>query len=320
MASFFDQINANRIKSIMLMIVFSAVFIAFIYVAAAFYGFGSGGALLLGLVVTIVYALFVYSAGDRVILKISGAQPADKDKYAFLYDTVEGLALASQVKTPRVYVINDPNPNAFATGRNKNAAAICVTTGLLSMMSKRELEGVIAHEMSHVYNNDIQFMMVAIVFAGVIGLVAAIMRNSLWFGFGMGRDRDNGGGVLLLIGIAFAIIAPLVAMLIKLAISRRREYMADANGARLIRDPQALANALGKIKTFEDSIKGSKQRGRGSTRANVDVVNALRARSAANEALSSLYFANPLSTHLLANILSTHPPLEDRIAKLEHMY
>ena len=167
-----------------------------------------------------------------------------------LYDAVEGLAAASEIPMPTVYIINDPNPNAFATGRDKKHASIAVTSGLLQMMNKSELQGVIAHEMSHIYDNDIQFMMLAIVFAGVIGLLAAIIRNMFFFGFSGGNNRSGSNLIFLVIAIVMSILAPLIAMLIRLAISRRREYMADANGARITRSPQSLASALSKIGGF----------------------------------------------------------------------
>ena len=154
---------------------------------------------------------------------------------------------------PAVYIINDPNPNAFATGRDKKHASIAVTSGLLSMMNKSELEGVIGHEMSHVYNNDIQFMMIAVVFAGVIGLLAALIRNMFLFG-GLGGN-NRGGGYVLIIALVMSIIVPIIALMIRLAISRRREYMADANGARITRSPQSLASALQKIQRLSVQIR-----------------------------------------------------------------
>ena len=199
---------------------------------------------------------------------------------------------------PAVYVINTPNPNAFATGKNKKSASIAVTTGLLSMMNKRELEGVIAHEMSHIYNNDIQYLLVATVFAGVIGLVAAVLRMTFFFG---GVRGGRNGGIIGLVALVIGLLAPLFALLLKLAISRKREYMADANGGRITRDPAGLASALKKIQAYSS----------GKTAQPV---------MTANEITASLYFANPLSMRSMYNLFSTHPPIEDRIKRLEQMH
>ena len=252
--------------------------------------------------IILLYAGFVYLYGDSLTLKMAGSQEADRKQYSSLYSIVEGIAAASQVPMPRVYIVNDPSPNAFATGRNKKVSGISVTTGLLNIMDKRELQGVIAHEMSHIANADVQFMMIAIVFAGVIGLIAAAIRLSFFFG-GMsgGRGRGEGGIILILIGLLIGILAPIFALLIRLAISRRREYVADANGARITRDPQGLASALTKIKGYASSpnAQGVKK---------------------ANEVDAPMYFANPLSGKNIGNLFSTHPPIDERIARLKKMY
>ena len=238
------------------MLLFGALFMAIVYIFVLFVGGGIFG-LLLGLIIVLGYAAFTYFAGDKLVLKMSGAKPADQKQYPTLFSIVEGLALASQLPVPKIYVINDPSPNAFATGKNRKVSAIAVTSGLLSMMDRHELEGVLAHEMSHIYNNDIQFMMVAVVFAGAIGLIAALIRTTLLFGgvgMGGGRSRDN-AGLIVIIGLVIGLLAPFIALLIRLAISRRREYMADANGARITRDPASLAHALKKIQAYSASPK-----------------------------------------------------------------
>ncbi len=297
MASFFDQIHRNKLKSVLLMILFGLLFIGIVYLVVLFFGGGIFG-LFIGILIVAAYALFTYFYGSKMVLKMSRAQVADKTQYAKLYDTVEGLALASQLKMPDVYIINDPNPNAFATGKNKSHAAIAVTTGLLGMMNNQELEGVIAHEMSHIYNNDIQFMLYAIVFAGAIGIFAAMIRNMFFFGFG---GRNNEGGILILVGLVVGLLAPLFALLIRLAISRKREYMADENGARITRAPDHLASALKKIQSYEQKPQAPPVR-------------------SANEMTAPLYFANPFNKKSISNLFSTHPPIEDRIEQLEHMY
>lgn len=297
MTSFFDEIARNKLKSILLMSVFSLIFFAIIYAFVIFLGGGLFG-IIIGAAIIALYAAFSYFAGSKVVLKVSGAKPADKSQYPALYDAVEGLAAASQVPMPQVYIINDPNPNAFATGRNKKHASIAVTSGLLSMMNKDELQGVIGHEMSHIYDNDMQFMMIAIVFAGAIGLLAAIVRNSIFFGFG-GNNRN--GGPILIVALVLSILAPIFAFLIRLAISRNREYMADANGARITRSPQSLASALKKIEGY-------------SAKPNAAPVKH------ANDMTASLYFSNPVSKKSISNLFSTHPPTEERIKRLEAMY
>jgi heat shock protein HtpX len=299
MTSFFDEINRNRIKSLLLMLVFGAIFGGVVFLFVAFLG-GGAIAFALGIAVIVLYAFFAYQYGSTLVLKMSRAQVADKKEYKQLYDVVEGLAMASQLKVPTVYVIDDQNPNAFATGKNKNHASIAVTTGLLSMMNKNELEGVIAHEMSHIADNDIQFMLFAVVFAGVIGLFSAFIRNLFFFG-GIGMREEKNAGIFVLVGLVIGLLAPLFALLLRLAISRRREYMADANGARVIRAPMYLASALKKIQGYEN-------------KPNAQPVKH------ANEITSSLYFENPLRAKSVLNLFSTHPPIEERIKRLEQMY
>lgn len=300
MTSFFDEISRNRLRSMALMLIFGALFMGIVYLFVLFFGGGLAG-ILFGLLIVVAYAAFTYFAGDKLVLKMSGAKEADRRQYQTLYSLVEGLAMASQLPMPKVYVINDPSPNAFSTGRNRKVSAIAVTSGLLSTMDRRELEGVLAHEMSHIYNNDIQFMMVAVVFAGAIGLFAALMRNALLFGGGLGgRDRNN-AGLLMLVGLVIGLLAPLVALLIRLAISRRREYMADANGARITRDPVSLADALKKIQAYSASPQARPMRN-------------------ANEITAPLYISNPFNAASVMNLFSTHPPIAERIKRLEHMY
>ncbi len=301
MASFFDEIARNRIKSILMLLAFGALFCIVITLVSYYFGLSISLGLMISGVVLLIYGLFVYFSGDKFVLKTAGAKPADKAAYPTLYSAVEGLSAAQQIPMPKVYVIEDQNPNAFATGRNKKHASIAVTTGLLAIMDRSELEAVIAHEASHIGNNDIQFMMVAIVFAGAIGIIAGIMRMSLFFGGVGGRRNGESGGLLLLIALLVGLLAPLFAILIRLAISRRREYMADANGARLTRSPQSLASALTKIKNFTPSpAKGP-------------VKNV-------NQVTAPMYFSNPFKKSSISNLFSTHPPIDERIKRLQNMY
>ncbi len=303
MASFFDEIAKNRLKSALLFFIFFLLFTGIILLFALFLGVGPLGGLIIGIILVAVYALFAYFMGGKLVLKISRAQEADQKEYHYLYDIVEGLSSAIQVKMPGIYIINDPNPNAFATGRDRNHAYVAVTTGLLAMMDKKELQGVIAHEMSHVADNDILYMLVAVAFAGAIGLIAALIRNSVMFGglrVGGGGGRRNNGDIIVVVALVIGILAPLFALLLRLAISRRREYMADANGARLIRDPHSLASALTKIRDYTKNPQS-------------------RPVMHANDITSSLYFSNPLKGGF-SNLFSTHPPIDERIKKLQQMY
>ncbi len=301
MASFFDEIARNMLKSSILMAIFAAFFIGIIYLFALYIGLGTFG-LAIAIILVAIYGLFTYYSGDKFVLKMSGAKPADKRQYKVLYDTIEGLAVANQLPVPKVYIINDPNPNAFAMGRDKKHSSVAVTSGLLGMMDRSELQGVLAHEISHIYDNDIKFMLIAVVFAGAIGIIAGFVRMSMFFGgMGGGGGRNNNGGLILLIALVIGLLAPFFALLIRLAISRRREYMADANGARITRDPHSLADALRKIGNYAKNPSSA------------GVKNA-------SEVTAPLYFSNPLKVSSLANIFSTHPPIEERIKKLEAMY
>jgi heat shock protein HtpX len=229
-----------------------------------------------------------------MILGMSGAKEAKKDEYPFLYNVVEGLAIASNIPMPKLYVIQDPSPNAFATGRDPQHASVAVTSGLLSMLKREELEGVIAHEISHIANFDIRFSMIAVVFVGAIALLGDMAWRMMYLGGG-GRGRDRGGGgILIIIGLLFVILAPIFASLVRFAISRQREYLADANGARMTRYPAGLASALEKIK------------------------NAGIPTAGANDTTASLYFSNPFPNKL-GFVFATHPPIDERIKRLKGM-
>ncbi len=295
--SFFDEISKNNLKSFLLLFLFGAFFVLIIYALVVIFG-GGLFAIAIGIAIVAIYAIIVYTMGDRAVLALSGAKPADKKQYPVLYDIVDGLATANQIPVPKVYVINDQNPNAFATGRSRKASSIAVTTGLLNMMNRSELEGVIAHETSHILDSDIKVMMIAIIFAGAIGIIAAILRNAIFFG-GVGGNRN--AGVLILVALAIGVLAPILALLIRLAISRRREYMADANGARIIRDPDALASALTKIMNYEKNPQSAPMKN-------------------ANEITANMYFATPFKVSSAWNWFSTHPPIEERIKRLKNMY
>ncbi len=232
-----------------------------------------------------------------MVLGISHAQLVDKKENPYLANVVEGLAIAAGVPTPKTYIIEDSAPNAFATGRNPENSAIAVTTGLLDKLNRLELEGVIAHEMSHIKNYDIRYATLVVVLVGTVALLSDWMRRSFFFRGRRGRKGGAGGGMIILIALLLAILAPIVAQLIRLAISRQREYLADANGALLTRYPEGLASALEKISKDKEPLE------------------------AANKATAHLYIVNPLLEHRgkLNDLFSTHPPAEERIRRLRAM-
>lgn len=289
--SFFDAAAANKRNSLLLLAVMFLIFMGAIAAISYAYDVGFCGPVL-GFFFLLIYAVVVFYQGDRVILALSGAKEVEKGTYPFLYNVVEGLAIASHIPIPKLYIIQDESPNAFATGRDPKHASVAVTTGLLKMLKREELEGVIAHEISHVANYDIRFSMIAVVFAGAIALLGEFAWRSMRFGFG-GR-RGKGGGALILIALVFVILAPIFAQLVKLAISRQREYLADANGARLTRYPEGLASALEKIGKAGIPTK------------------------TANDVTASLYFANPFP-HKIGFLTATHPPIDKRIERLRSM-
>jgi heat shock protein HtpX len=236
-----------------------------------------------------------YWYSDKITLSIAGAHPATREQYFDFYTIVENLAITAGLPMPKIYVIEDPSPNAFATGRDKNHAVVAVTTGLLSIMNKTELEGVIAHEMSHIGNRDMLVSTVAVVLVGFVAIVSDMIIRMTIFGGGRDNDRE-GGGIFVIVGIILSILAPILATLIQLAISRKREYLADASGSLLTRYPEGLASALEKISQYGRPMK------RQST------------------AIAHLYIANPKGsgkfTKKVGSLFSTHPPIEERIKRL----
>ncbi|MEW5997018.1 MAG: M48 family metallopeptidase [Candidatus Micrarchaeota archaeon] len=290
MAGFFDAIDTNKRNSLLLILFLT--FLVFIAVSAFSMIFDMGwGGFVLGAVIAILYALFSYFLGDKALLALSGARPVSKEENPYLYNLVEGLALAAQIPAPKLYMIEDRAMNAFATGRDPQHSAIVVTRGLAENMNRAELEGVIAHEMSHIGNFDIRYMLITVVMVGLIGFLGEIaLRSFLWGG--SGRRERGGGGLLVLLGLILAIVTPFVAMLVKFAISREREYLADATAVKLTRYPDGLRDALKKIRDHYLPVR------------------------AATETTAPLYFADPIGKKL-TGLFSTHPPIEERIRRLE---
>ena len=291
----YTQASKNVTKTWLLMAGVFAVVIALGYFFA-FY-FQSPGILIIFALFAIGLQIASYWYSDSIVLKLAGAKPASREDYFDLYTTVENLSIAAGLPMPKVYVVQDPAPNAFATGRDKDHAVVCATTGLLALMNKSELEGVIAHELSHIGNRDMLVSTVVVVLIGFISIVSDIFLRSLWLGSGRrSNDRDGGaGGILMVIGIVFAILAPIIGTLMQLAISRHREYLADADGALLTRYPEGLASALRKIGQYAQPLKHQ------------------------SSAIAHLYLADPTAgkkTPWAAKLFATHPPIADRIAAL----
>lgn len=292
MATLYTHQGQNVRKTWMLMSVFLIIVIGLGFVFARIYD--NANILYIFVIFSIIMNIVSYWFSDKIALRMAGAHPATREKYFDLYTSVENLAITAGLPMPTVFVIEDPSPNAFATGRDKNHAVVAVTTGLLSIMNKTELEGVLAHEMSHIGNRDMLVSTVAVVLVGFVSIVSDMMiRMSI---FGGRRDDREGGGLMLIIGIVVAILAPIAASLIQLAISRKREYLADASGSLLTRYPEGLASALEKISQYGVPMK--KQ----------------------SSAIAHLYIANPEGSGKFAKkmkgLFSTHPPVEDRIKKL----
>ena len=298
--SLYEAQAQNRWRTVLLIAVFTLLVVAVAFVFGDILGGSStAGVAIIPFAVAFsaASALFSYFAGDKLVLAQSRAREVGDDEEKVLHDVVETLALGLGIPTPKLYLIEDPAPNAFATGRDPAHASVAVTRGLLDTMDRSELEGVIAHELSHVGNRDIRVMLLVTVLVGTVALLSDWLLRSMWWG-GRSRDRDrNGGGLLLLVGLVLAILTPLIASLIQLAVSRQREYLADASGAFLTRYPEGLANALRKIAADEHVL------------------------SVANKATASLYIANPLKDHPFQfdHLFDTHPPIEERIKRLEAM-
>ncbi|MFH1187736.1 MAG: zinc metalloprotease HtpX [bacterium] len=294
----YKQIDSNKRKSIALIAIFVIV-VAFLgWLFGQITDFGNAG-LVIAVIISASMALFSYYKGDKVALKTSGAMEIGKQESPYLYNMVENLCITAGLPKPKVYIINDPSINAFATGRDPEHASVAVTTGAIEKLDKVELEGVLAHELSHVKNYDIRLMMLVIVLVGIIALISDFTLRGMWFGGGKKRNNDSDSGQLLMIvGIILIILSPIIAQLIKFAVSRKREFLADASGALLTRYPEGLASALEKIEQTN-----------------------IAPMQKANNATAHLYIANPFgkTKKFLSNAFSTHPPIEERIKALRSM-
>ena len=286
----YKAIAANKRNTVIIMLLFIAVITGLGYIFSRVYG--STGIFWGTLIGATIYALIQYFAAAKLALSMNGAREIQKSDNPRLYRIVENLSITTGTPMPKVYLIDDPAPNAFATGRDPKHSYVAATTGILDLMSDRELSAVMAHEMGHVQNYDIRVMMIVFGLVSAIGLIADIFLRMLWFS---GDDRRDSSPYIMIIGIIAAIIAPLVAVVVQMAVSRQREYLADATGAMTTRDPEGLAEALAKIGQTGSSMR--KQ----------------------NSSTAHLFFANPLKGNGISKLFSTHPPIEDRIARLRNM-
>jgi heat shock protein HtpX len=296
----YEQIARNRRASWLLMGIIVALFALVGYVfGVAWTGEQAGGLGLLGVfgVVAIAWSLIGYYTGDKMVLAVSGARLVTHADEPRLYNVVEEMTIAAGLsQPPAVYVIEDEALNAFATGRDPAHSAVAVTRGLLERLDREELQGVVAHELSHIRNYDIRFATLVGILVGVIALVADFFLRSTFFGMGRRRGGDSsGGGLMMLVALALAILAPLAAAAVQFAISRRREYLADASGVELTRNPLGLARALHEIAGDTGRLES------------------------ANRATAHLYIANPLRRPHTGTLFATHPPVEERIAVLLEM-
>lgn len=285
----YGEISRNKTRTAILMAGFFVIIGLLGYVVTkatgnpSFFSFFIMGAL--------IWSLISYFAGEKIALSINRAQEIQKKDNPRLYRTVENLAITTGMPMPKVYIMNDPAPNAFAAGRNPKNSVVCATTGLLEIMTDSELEAVMAHEMGHIQNYDVRVNTIAFALVGVVSMIADVF----WYSSIFGNRDNNGNSVFQIIALISIILAPIAASLLQLSISRKREYLADATGALTTRHPDALADALEKLKQYGKPLQ--KQ----------------------NTATAHMFLVNPLSSKKLAGMFSTHPPIDDRIAKLRGM-
>lgn len=300
----YHQIDSNKRKTALFLGLFLIFVIALGYLLSWY--FGNQFILVIAVIIAVTQALVSYYYSDKITLAISSAKEAPrKEPFLELHRLVENLSITAGLPKPRIYIIDDSAPNAFATGRDPKHAVVAVTSGLLEKLNKVELEGVIAHELSHIGNYDIRLMTIIVVLVGVVALLSDFFLRWTWFGGGRRRSGGDGGGqlqlILFIVAIVMAILAPLAASLIQLAISRKREFLADASGSMLTRYPEGLASALEKISKDPEPLE------------------------VANKATAHLYIASPFKASsgngggFLVNLFQTHPPVGERIKKLREM-
>lgn len=291
---FRDQIARNKTKSVFLLIAVFIVFIALGYLIAIAFQLDIFAILILATFISVFYVWLTYAYSDKIALASVGAKEADKRTYPQLFDAVENMSIASQLSMPKVFIMPGDQINAFATGKDPKHSVVCVTEGALKKLNKQELEGVIGHEMSHVANYDIRFVTIVAVVVGAISIFSQIFLRSMFFGGVRSRDDRGGGNIIFLVlALVLAIIAPIIVKLVQLAISRKREYMADAGSVQLTRYPPGLISALQKIKKDSEPLK-------------------------VPDAVAPMFFSDTTKQRLL-EMFQTHPPIDKRIKVLEAM-
>lgn len=297
----YSQIDSNKRKTWALMLIFVLIISSLGYAFNLWYGDSSYGILIIAIIFSLLGAMFSYYSGDKVALASAGAKQIKKIDNPYVYRMVENLCITSGLPVPKVHIIQDQSINAFATGRDPEHASVAITTGAIDQLNNEELEGVIAHELSHIKNYDIRLMMIVIICIGIITLLADWMIRARLYGIGNKKSGDNNSGqlgtIILIVGLVLAILSPIFARLIQFAVSRKREYLADASGAMLTRYPEGLASALEKIK-----LQG-------------------RPLQKTNKATAHLYISSPFlnTKNNLRKAFATHPDINDRIAKLRSM-
>lgn len=290
----YSHIASNKRKSVLLIAVFTGVLAAAGYVYGELNGSGYAG-LVFALAISLGMTAFSWFFGDKLVLATTGARRIEvREQYPYLWNLVENLTITAGMPMPKLYVIEDAAPNAFATGRSPELASVAFTTGIIALLENEELEGVAAHELSHVQNRDTLYMVLVAVMVGSLSLMGDLFFR---IGFGGRRSKDNGGGgIFMILGVVFLVLSPIIGEIIKLAISRQREYLADASGALMTRYPDGLASALAKISANAQPL----------------------ARS--STATSHLWIASPFgNSKKIASLFSTHPPVEERIKRLKLM-
>ena len=287
------EVRNNKIESYFIISLFIIFVMLIVYFICLYFELGSFS-IIIAMLFAFISAFVSYYSCDTLVLNINGARPATEEQDKLLSTILDNLCIASGLPRPKLYVINDPSPNAFATGRNPNNAFICVTTGLLEKMNKYELEGVIAHELSHIKNYDILLSTIVSVFVGFVVIISDFIFR---FGFVRNRNSDNKSNpIIMIIGLIFLLLSPLFATLMQLALSRKREFLADSSAVEITRNPEGLISALKKLS--DDPTKSS----------------------TANKATAHIYIVNPLKGEKeKTNIFSTHPPISERIKRLEHI-
>ena len=289
----YSDIAANKRRTVYILFVFLVLVSGIAWLFSLYLGGSNNLGIFYGVLIgALIYAVISYYAGARLSLAVNRAQEIQKSDNPRLWRIIENLAITDGLPMPRVFIMDDPSPNAFATGRNPNKSMVCSTSGLLDVMNDDELQGVFAHELGHVKNYDIRVNMIAFALGAIVSIIADIIIRMTWF---RGNDRDNNNQAVMILAIVAAVLAPVVATLIQLAVSRQREYLADATSALTTRYPEGLISALRKIEQTGSTLKHQ------------------------NTSTAHFFFANPLRGHGITNLFSTHPPIEARITRLQKM-